>query len=66
VLTAQRFARKVFHRTSTSADIMTEVVAVDKLRGAPHPNILEVSQVDKLPDSCYYLDMELCEFNLHN
>lgn len=68
-LTFQCFARKLirpFHGI-TEDDIRNEIRALDKLCTHYVDNIVRVLRHDFLPQSVfYYIDMELCEFNLED
>jgi serine/threonine protein kinase len=46
-------------------DIANELSALDKICTKDHPNVIEVFQHNwLLPQSMYYIDMELCDLNL--
>jgi len=48
----------------THEDIANEVRAIDKLRRGAHPNLTLILRHDWLHQSCYFIDMELCDMNL--
>lgn len=49
----------------TSADLLNELNALNRICTSNHPNIVKVLRHDRLPrSSYYYIDMELCDLNL--
>jgi len=49
----------------TEKDIQDEVRAVTKICTSPeNKNIVSVFTHGRLPSSCYFFDMQLCDFNL--
>jgi serine/threonine protein kinase len=63
----QKFARKQIHPIfpCTREDIENEARATTKLCTGSHENLIKVLRQGWLPDnSCYYIDMELCDYNL--
>jgi len=49
----------------TESDIQDEVRAVTKICTSPvNKNIVSVFSHGRLPSSCYFFDMQLCDFNL--
>ena len=50
---------------TNETDIINELRALDKICTKAHPNVIEVFQHNwLLPQSMYYIDMELCDLNL--
>jgi hypothetical protein len=66
-LRKQVFARKVVHPSPSNKDILNEVKVFAKLsesgKGSSY-NLVQIYGHGWLPHSNYYLDMELCSFNL--
>src|SRR5271157_1986302 len=63
------FARKILteFKESTSKDIEREATNIDRLRN--HPNLVHVIAHGSLPSTRgikrYFIDMELCDYDLH-
>jgi serine/threonine protein kinase len=51
----------------TEKDIENEVTAIKKICDAKHPHIIKVLRHGALGSfGCYFIDMELCDINLHD
>ena len=53
--------------TTNETDITNELRALEKICTKAHPNVIEVFQHNwLLPQSMYYIDMELCDLSLYD